>query len=264
MSIPDTVLEEKESPREKLAKLGQIARACAIFGVDVVEVFGDGQGKGESELIVRVLRYLETPQYLRKRLFPLDESLRYAGILPPLRIPSHKQRIPLSELREGDVREGVTNSDGTVEIGLERAPRLKSRDKPGERVTVRVQSKVPLEVEKIDRGSLKEYWGYEVGRVRADEVFSEKFPFTIATSRSGRPLRDALPELRDSIPNSKGVKLIFGSPSRGLLEILGRERLAKAKVLLNLFAEQHVETVRTEEAIFAGLALINDLLAEKA
>src|SRR5580700_169795 len=111
IAFPDTVLEEHDSLREKTVKLGQIARACSVFGVDDVLVFRDPRG-GESGLIRRVLEYLETPQYLRKRLFPLDESLRYAGLLPPLRIPSHKPKVPVESLRPGDFREGVVLEDG--------------------------------------------------------------------------------------------------------------------------------------------------------
>jgi len=98
VSLPDTVLEEQESPRYKTAKLGLIARACAIYGVDLIEVFRDPGGKGESDAIRKVLEYLETPQYLRKRLYPLDEALRYAGLLPPLRIPSHRAKVPVDKV----------------------------------------------------------------------------------------------------------------------------------------------------------------------
>ena len=89
VSIPDPDLEEKESPREKAAKLGLIARACSIYGVELVEVFRDPGGRGDGALIRKVLEYLDTPQYLRRRIYPLEESLKFAGALPPHRIPSH-------------------------------------------------------------------------------------------------------------------------------------------------------------------------------
>ena len=76
VSLPDTVLEEKDSPRDKTAKLGLVARACAMYGVDVIEVFRDPGGKGEGPAIIKVLQYLETPQYLRRRLYPLDDVLK--------------------------------------------------------------------------------------------------------------------------------------------------------------------------------------------
>jgi predicted SPOUT superfamily RNA methylase MTH1 len=58
--------------------------------------------------------------------------------------------------------------------------------------------------------------------------------------------------------------MIFGSPSRGLFDIVGTELGKLADFVLNLFPDQHVETVRTEEAIFAGLGLVNVILSDKA
>lgn len=257
VSFPDTVLEEKESPRDKTVKLGLIARACSIYGVDVIEVFREDRRRGEPTLIRKVLEYLETPQYLRRRLFPLDESLRYAGLLPPLRIPSHKSRVPVEKLKAGDVREGVTNSDGTVDIGLDENPRLKTRVGTNKRVTVRVASNEPLTADVIPRDSVDEYWGYAVESKAAEDVFADqRFGLKIATSRFGNGLQTQTSQLRESIRKTEGVKLVFGSPSRGLFDIVGPELARKADFVINLFPEQHVETVRTEEAIFAALNMV--------
>jgi methyltransferase len=261
VSFPDTVLEEKESPRDRTAKLGLIARACAIYGVDVVEVFRDPRGHGETAEISKVLEYLETPQYLRRRLFPLDESLRYAGILPPLRIPSHKAMVPFRSIPLGEVREGAVNPDGTVDI----SPRLKEKVPAGKRVTVRVSSVTPPVAELVPREKVGEYWGYVVEAKSVAEVLSDpRFEVKIATSRLGSPLRDVLGRLRTSVSKSGSVKLIFGSPSKGLFDIIGGDLAQRVDCVVNLFPEQEVETVRTEEAIFAGLGLMGILSAEKA
>ncbi len=260
VSFPDTVLEEKESPRERTVKLGLIARACSIYGVDLIEVFRDERRHGEFTLIRRVLEYLETPQYLRKRLFPIDESLRYAGLLPPLRIPSHKSKVPVEKLNVGDVREGVTNPDGTVDIGLERNPRLSGRQGANRRVTVRIASISPLAAELISRDSVDEYWGYKVESKVVADVFSDgRFGLKIATSRFGNGLQSQTSRLRESIRGAGGVKLVFGSPSLGLFDMVGPELTRQADFVVNLFPEQNVETVRTEEAIFAALNLVSVL-----
>ncbi len=260
VSFPDTVLEEKDSLREKTVKLGVIARTCSIYGVDVIEVFRDEKRRGEPTLIRKVLEYLETPQYLRRRLYPLDETLRYAGLLPPLRIPSHKSIIPIEKLAVGDIREGITNSDGTIDIGLDRNPRLKERAGANRRVTVRMTSKSPLMAEQVQRDQVNEYWGYRVENRTLEEVFADpKFGLRIATSRFGNSLQSQVVRMRESILRVGGVKLVFGSPSRGLFDIVGPEVARKADFVVNLFAEQHVETVRTEEAIFAGLNLVSML-----
>lgn len=265
VSIPDTVLEEKESPREKTAKLGLMARACAIYGVDVIEVFRDPAGRGEGKMMRRVLEYLETPQYLRKRLFPLDDSLRFAGALPPLRIPSHKLKVPAERVPVGEVREGVANADGTVDLGLDFSPRLRGSASPGSRVTVRISSMKPPTAETVTKEEAGVYWGYAVETKTLPEVLADsRFRARIATSRFGTPLQDALGRLRELTGEGQGVKLIFGSPSRGLFEMAGRDLSRRVDLVLNLFPGQKVETVRTEEALFAGLGVVNLVSTGKA
>jgi len=82
---------------------GQIARAAGIYNVDEVIIFDenakplpvDQEFRGASRksdpnvFLARVLQYLETPQYLRKALFPMHKDLRYAGLLNPLDAPHH-------------------------------------------------------------------------------------------------------------------------------------------------------------------------------
>lgn len=264
IAIPDTVLEEKDSLRDRTAKLGSIARASAIYGVDVIEVFRDPGGRGDGAFIAKILEFLETPQYLRRRLYPIDDDLRFAGILPPLRIPSHRPKTTLESLEVGQIREGAVNSDGTVDVGLDQDAKIPGKVKPGSRVTVRIRSKGPLTAEPVAREEIGEYWGYIVEQKSVGEVLSDKrFELEIATSRMGRPLGSELPRLRISMAAASGVMLIFGSPSRGLFDIVGPDLPRMAGFVLNIFAGQQVETVRTEEAVFAGLNLVNVLSAEK-
>ncbi|MDG6942352.1 MAG: methylase [Nitrososphaerota archaeon] len=265
ISIPDTIMEEKESPREKTAKLGTIARACAIYGVDIIEVFRDDRGRGEGPLVRRVLEYLETPQYLRRRLYPLDESLKYAGILPPLRIPSHKAKVSLDRVGVGDIREGVANDDGTIDIGLDVNARLAEKVSAGKRVTAKIVTVRPLAAALATREEAGEYWGYNVEEKACAGVLDDKrFEIKIATSRLGQPLGSVVESLAGAIKRATGVKLIFGSPSRGLYQIFGQKLVDEVDFSVNLFPEQHVETVRTEEAIFAGLALVGVASVGKA
>jgi predicted SPOUT superfamily RNA methylase MTH1 len=99
----------------------------------------------------------------------------------------------------------------------------------------------------------------------AEEAFSDlRFGLKIATSRLGRGLGEQLPSLRDAIRSAKSVKLIFGAPSRGLYDIVVKDLEKKSDFVLNLFPEQKVQTVRTEEAVLAGLNLVSILAADKA
>ncbi len=60
-----------------------------------------GEGLIRTCFLARVLQYLETPQYLRKALFPMHRDLRLAGLMPPLDCPHHLRFEDQSEFREG-------------------------------------------------------------------------------------------------------------------------------------------------------------------
>jgi predicted SPOUT superfamily RNA methylase MTH1 len=53
--------------------------------------------------LARVLQYVECPQYLRRKLFPMHPDLQFAGLLPPLDAPHHLRRGEVSRYREGVV-----------------------------------------------------------------------------------------------------------------------------------------------------------------
>jgi predicted SPOUT superfamily RNA methylase MTH1 len=198
-------------------------------------------------------------------LYPLDEDLRYAGMLPPLRIPSHRAKVPLAKVPLGQVRDGVVNPDGTVELGLDVPFRLEGQSKAGRRITVRVASVDPPVAELVSRDKVGEYWGYAVEMKSIDQVLSDqRFRLRVGTSRFGRPFMSERARLEAAIKGGGGLKLIFGSPSKGLYDLVGRDLDRRVDVVINLFPEQNVETVRTEEAILVGLGLVSAIYAEKA
>ena len=259
IAFPDTILEEQASLREKTAKLGQIARYCSIFGVDAIRVFHDPRGRGESSFIKRVLEYLETPQYLRRRLFPLSEDLRYAGLLPPLRIPSHKAKVPIGRVQSGEYREGVVLADGfSVDVGLDRPAALRKRETPQRRLTVRLAlSQSGIEGVPVERREVKGYWGYSVDVAGIGPLLADpSFPLKVATSRLGDPVARVARSLRIDIQGSGAVMLLFGSPSRGLFETVGQDLRGRVSYVVNLFPEQNVVTARSEEAILSALYLV--------
>jgi predicted SPOUT superfamily RNA methylase MTH1 len=261
VAIPDTILEEQDSLREKTSKLGQVARYCSIFGVDSIRVFHDPRGRGESSFIKRVLEYLETPQYLRRRLFPLSGDLKFAGLLPPLRIPSHKAKSPLGRLELGEYREGLVLSDGlSVDAGLDIPVTLRRKEAAQRRVTVRITSTSTSRVEglALDRGEVPVYWGFTVEISGVSALLSDTaFPLKVATSRRGDPVGRVARALRMDLQGSKGLMLLFGSPSRGLFETIGKDLRNRVNYVLNLLPEQNVVTMRSEEAILSGLYLMS-------
>ena len=80
VAVPASVISDIPHLREKTGRLGAIARACSIFGVNEIILYPDDAGrdqKADLELCGEILNFLETPQYLRKRLFRLSPNLRF-------------------------------------------------------------------------------------------------------------------------------------------------------------------------------------------
>ena len=89
VAIPESALSDDSLKIDKTRKISVLARACSIFKIDTIYVYQEGNNKQDGSLLVMILKYLETPQFLRRRLFPKMNDLKFAGVLQPLKIPSH-------------------------------------------------------------------------------------------------------------------------------------------------------------------------------
>ena len=261
--------------REKTSKVGLIGRAAAIFRVDEIVIFPDapsGGQKAEADLVSTLLNYLETPQYLRKRLFKLNPDLQYAGILPPLRTPHHPLNRRMKELRIGELREAVTLSGPSkqtlVDIGVEQPALIEDKNLAiGKRVTVKVVKVGKIvEVKLANRDEAPSYWGYTVTIENlpfGSFLRKRGFDLTVATSRYGSPLVDVVGEIVERWKAANTVLVAFGAPSRGLGDIVkreGRQLNELVDFVVNTVPMQGTETVRTEEALIASLAIFNIIL----
>ena len=77
IAIPDSSLSDEQTKRDKTIKICQLARACSMFRVKKVYIYHDKTtniAKEDLSLLKTVLRYLDTPQYLRKLLYPLSDK----------------------------------------------------------------------------------------------------------------------------------------------------------------------------------------------
>jgi len=278
IAIPASVVSDVPHLREKTSRLGLIGRAAAIFRVGEIVIFQDNPHnvqKSETDLVCILLRYLETPQYLRKRLFKLNPDLQYAGILPPLRTPHHPLSRRTKELRLGEFREAVVLStldkQALVDIGVEQPALIRARSVAvGKRVTVKViKAGKALEVELTGRDEAPSYWGYTVTvekRPFGSFVKNRDFDLTIATSKYGSPLADVDREIFEKWKEASSVLVAFGAPTQGLREIVGREGRQLNELVdfvVNMVPMQGTETVRTEEAVIASLAVFNILHTSK-
>ncbi|TSA55932.1 S1 RNA-binding domain-containing protein [bacterium] len=275
VTIPVSLVSDIPHLREKTLKIGLIGRAAAIFRVNEIIVFPDNLGanqKRDKNLIVTLLSYMETPQYLRKRLFRIKPELRYAGILPPLRTPHHPLAKRTKQLKVGEYREGAivsVNEFGfIVDIGVERHALLPDKKLPvNKRVTVKITKlgKRPR-VTLANREDIETYWGYTVtsSKVSFGQLTkSRDYDLVIGTSKIGTPLAEVSDELAERWKKSSSILVAFGAPTQGLQEIVAQENISLDKVAdftVNTIPDQGTETVRTEEALYASLALLNAIV----
>lgn len=272
IAIPASVISDTPHLREKTSKIGLIGRAAAIFRVNEIIVYPDDpriDQKADANLISTLLAYMETPQYLRKRLFKLRPELHYVGILPPLRTPHHPLNYKIENLRIGEYREGVTISqkeEGTfVEIGIEQLALIPNKQLPlDKRVTVKITKiEKRVEAELANRNEITDYWGYSVTvemRPLGKIIKNRDFDMIIATSKYGVQLANVMKEVAEKWKKAHTIIIAFGAPSRGLYEIVKDEGLNLddlADFVVNTVPMQGTETIRTEEALIASLAILN-------
>jgi len=277
IAIPASVVSDIPHLREKTMKIGLVGRAVAIFCVDEIIVFPDlpeVDQRRDASLVATILSYVETPQYLRKRLFKIKPELQYAGILPPLRTPHHPLSNRTKDLAVGEHRDGVvlslTEAGSLVDIGVERPALIPNTELPlNTRVTVRVTKlgKHPRAI-LANRNDIKTYWGYRVTVLDVpfgQLVKNQPFDLIIATSRYGTPLMEVAEELARRWKKSHKILVAFGAPTRGLYEIVAHENVKLDEVAhftVNTIPNQGTETVRTEEALYASLAILNVFIGE--
>lgn len=274
VAIPASVVSDTPHLREKTAKVGLIGRAAAIFRVDEIIIYHDNRKADQyqnADLIAMLLAYMETPQYLRKRLFKLDPRLQYAGILPPLRTPHHPLNRNAENLKIGEYREGVvlshTSGGALVDIGVEQPVLMREKQcEADKRVTVRI-SKVDeqVEVQTANRDEIPDYWGYTVTQAMEKHALTKlllggRFDLIIATSKKGSKFTDVDGELARRWKEANNILVVFGSPEKGLYEMAKEWNMNLHDVVdfvVNTIPSQGTETVRTEEALLATLAILN-------
>jgi predicted SPOUT superfamily RNA methylase MTH1 len=275
LAVPVSVVSDIPHLREKTLEIGLIGRAAAIFRVNEIVIFTDNPGahnqSRDRATIATLLTYMETPQYLRKRLFKLLPELRYAGILPPLRTPHHPLESRGKKLKVGEHREGlvisVKEKGSIVDIGIENPVVLADKKLAlNSRVAVKVTKKGnPPEIVMLDKRKIKEYWGFTVTPSRGSFgklVKTGGYDLVVATSKMGKPVMQVWDDLSASYRKARNILVGFGAPSSGLQKIVAKDKLSLDKIAhftVNTIPDQGTATVRTEEAIYSTLALLNTI-----
>ncbi|KAL2324369.1 hypothetical protein Fmac_023427 [Flemingia macrophylla] len=282
IAVPASIIDNVQTLELATRLAGQIARAATIFRINEVVVFdnkthpdddsvmGNSDDESGAAFLMRILQYLETPQYLRKALFPMHNNLRFVGLLPPLDAPHHLRKHEWGPYREGvTVKERDLSSGATlVDVGLVKNVIVDQIFEPGRRVTVamgtnrNLDSDLPRQV--VSSSKPREegtYWGYQVryahniSSVFKDCAYKGGYDFIIGTSEHGQIIKSSDLE----IPSFRHLLIAFGGLA-GLEESIEEDVNLKGKsaqdifnLYLNTCPHQGSRTIRTEEAIFISL-----------
>lgn len=173
VALPGSIIANAQSPELKIALAGQIARALAVFCVDEVVIFDDGQVEKTSKshgtdfgyihevgrdsytgysdpnyFLMHILSYLETPPHLRKHLFPMHPNLKLAGTTPSLDMPHHLRAHEWCQYREGVTIKTPQPSNGGTKAAEGQGGNRKSRKSDAEAspVVTYVESGLPHRV----------------------------------------------------------------------------------------------------------------------
>ncbi|KAL5701799.1 hypothetical protein ACHQM5_027098 [Ranunculus cassubicifolius] len=291
IAVPGSITKNAQSLELATRLAGQIARAATIFGVDEIIVFDDKNiTKGDSStkivekadieergapFLMRILKYLETPPYLRS-CFPMHNSLRCVGVLSQLDAPHHLRKHEWCLYREGiTLKEKTSDSKGTlVNVGLDKNVVIHETLEPGIRVTVSMGADQNQEMESPRRvvasstpreeGGL--CWGYKVRYAsNLSSVFRHcpykgGYDHTIGTSEHGLTLQSS--EL--SIPMFRHLLIAFGGLD-GLEKSIEEDNSLKGKdarqvfhSYLNTCPNQKTRTIQTEEAVLISLQYLQE------
>jgi predicted SPOUT superfamily RNA methylase MTH1 len=284
--IPSSIVDNAQSKELRTYLIGEIARTLGIFKISEVIIFHDKLKDNSKDYInyfIKNLQYLETPQYLRKTLFPMSEDLKLSGLMNPLESQHHLRKDEWSPYREGCVLDRPVSGDYSwVNIGLNKDCKINQKLPPKTRVTVKLNESNFNPKLKYYTGSLVSmsepfikngtYWGYVVrvcetyNDIFNNSIYKEGYDFIIGTSDKGENYRNA------DFSKKKDFKhclIIFGGISgiEGMMiddehnKLNSSENIAKNfDLYLNTCMNQGLRTIRTEEAILITLAVIRPKL----
>ena len=266
--LPNSYLSETSDLKLKTSKVGLIGRALAVFNVDKVVIYNDSSlekanGHDDGDFISEVLSYMNTPQYLRKKAFPIKAELKHVGILPPLRTPHHPTDDSPSV---GEYRQGFTvkrNKKGTfVDVGMDKLAFCKEQLTVHKVFSFKI-TKLAKEVIVTPDEPDDIYWGYETihtGKNLKNSLKLVSPDFVVETTRYADTINSIFNELEYKVNKSNNIAIVFGGPYSSIEENL--EYPSWELLKLNTIPSQGTETVRTEEAVVATLSIFNLLLNE--
>ena len=246
----------------KHGKFFQIARAAGIFQINNIIIYKDGREfENDSKLLSTILRYLETPQHFRKRLYPKSGLLQFVGALSPIKMPNQGGTSDAKQVKKDDIREGVIfPKEGRkfIDLGIDYSVPYHGKKDIGKRTIVKIKDTFPnFTVYDIEKNQIPKFWSYNVKHGgNLFSLLSEWKGPKILTSRKSKKIKEE--DMQKILSSKEEILVVFGTTDKGIHEMLDKKinNIQNFKAW-NFFAHQGTETVRLEEAILGCLSIIN-------
>ena len=265
--VPASVITTEHTLELKTLKVASIVRSLAIFRVDNLIIYLDKYSTADDLKLMKLLaEFLLTPPHLRKKKYKLMKELRYVGEAPPIQVPTHEAiEVKGAKLVAGYV-EKCLGRVCLVYLGREGYGVIRDASgiEPGNVVIVRMseatvefEGQKYVEVRPLD--AVEVYRGFTISLsnniVKTLRDLRSKNFFILGTSRYGDC--PSLSELHDMLRGVSRLAVAFGGPYAGLLEYVPKDLF---DALVNFAPHQGTKTIRTEEALFIVLSIINYIL----
>ena len=274
IAIPDSYLYGVKTDIDKTFKIFQLARTLSIFRINNINIFHDktlNPSIYERKFLSTILEYLDTPQYLRKKIYPMSEMLKTVGRLHPIRSPHHKDKVDIKYLKSGDIRVGLIEEKfGSlcVDAGLDILVNYDGKfNQVGKKINVKLvrRNKKLLAVDVTEKELSNSFWGYSVHYFTDLRKVIERYnPYNlILTSKYSKHFdKDELQlQVSEDVNTSTTILVMFGSPKFGLDTIFEKEGMdVNQYQSFNFFPFQGTQTVRLEEAVLGVLSILNSCL----
>ncbi|HZD34349.1 MAG TPA: putative RNA uridine N3 methyltransferase [Nitrososphaeraceae archaeon] len=271
VAIPNTSLIDSKSLLDKSLRVAQFARALSIFRVEKVYIYNDMSATARPDdfkLITLLLEYLDTPQYLRKLLYPKMKLLQFTGMLPPVQSPHHKTFMRASEVRGAESRVGVllrNMGSWVVDVGLDRTIPFVGQNETSRKANFKLSVRRGRLIAEEIYGKVgdSEYWGYQVISIHTLSEIQKRLHDVkfLITSKRGMPISVIMPSIRNKFKDTSEVILTFGSPRNDIWKMVcdTDRSLVNSSVAVNMFPFQGTRSVRLEEALLGSLAILNSI-----
>ncbi len=274
IAIPSSFTENLSSTLQRSFAVSNLARAAACFGVRRIYIYPDPLSTDRTVYkdVVKLLKYLITPPYLKKVLFEFEDSLAYVGALPPVKLPLFQEKVRIKDIEYPMYRIGYTFAKKRgdlylIDVGLDKPVAVKGkRPPPIAMVKIVKNAQKYLIGELVDDEEVREkglYKGYSVLRSRESIVsLVKKYKgVKIGLSKYGDYIGDLnISKIRGEIIGKGRSLLVLGSHSYGLKEILSYYNVEPRNLFdyyINLVYNQKVETIRIEEAVWIALSIMD-------